>query len=480
MDKRKLGRSLRIHRGGRGTRRFFRVFLVFVAFFLLLFFRFERRGPTMELEDADDILQTKTVFSSKDLPAANIPVDIATIFVSIAAFRDKECVTTLESLFTRAKNPRRVYLGISEERFEMDSSCIASPEVLKNIGVTRSRKLHWKDVVPFAYDPTNKQKYPKHTPVLHAKRDEDVITCLLSEGSSDAMPGPGESVLNGCQVLTRIGHPDDARGPTYGRYLTSLFYNNQDYYMVIDSHSRFVPEWDVKMIERARLMPTWGVMSYYPNGYTPEDPDAEINKTDVMAMCKGVILDNDIPKLGARWIDVRDHPVLQGFVAAGYIFGDAQFVKDVPFDPYLPFLFDGEEILYTVRLWTSGWDSYCPATAFLFHNYMRTDAPRFWSVLTRDEVKVHREFERQTSIKRALYLMRRNVLNSTQPVVTEDEAHRLNPAIGREMEHFGLGMLRRISDYWRFVELSDEFVKEKDDENRWKGGEGLCEKATLG
>ncbi|ESL07001.1 hypothetical protein TRSC58_05317, partial [Trypanosoma rangeli SC58] len=469
MNRKRFERPWKFRRGGRESRRLMRACIFCVAFFILLVFGAGGYYATFERETLIVPRGTVPVFSSENLPAARIPVDIATIFVSIAAFRDKECITTLESLFTRAKYPRRVFLGISEERFETDVSCINSPKVLNSIDVNRSRTMRWKDLIPSAYDAASQQKHPKPTPVLHERRDEDIITCLLSADASDAPTSPGESMLNGCQVVTRHGHPDDARGPTYGRYITSLFYNNQDYYMVIDSHSRFVPDWDVKMIERARLMPTRGVLSHYPNGYTPEAPDAEINKSDVMCMCKGVILPDNIPKLGARWIAIRGHPVLQGFVAAGYIFGDAQFVRDVPFDPYLPFLFDGEEILYTVRLWTHGWDSYSPATALVYHNYMRVDAPRFFSVISRPGTKERRELERQTAIQRVLYFLKRRVLNTTQLVVTDDEAHRQNPAIVREEAHFGMGSLRSLADYWEFVELSDAFVKEKDDEGRWMG-----------
>ncbi|KEG12146.1 UDP-GlcNAc:polypeptide N-acetylglucosaminyltransferase [Trypanosoma grayi] len=410
-----------------------------------------------------------------ELPAAMVPVDEATIFVSIAAFRDNECVTTLESLLTRSKNQHRVFLGISEERHPTDKSCLEAPHVLNRFALTHTRTMRWKDVVPAAFVSRDSHATPVYTPLLHARRDDDVITCIQSsDAAADESRQPGLHPLSGCRIVSRLGNPDDARGPTYGRYLTSLLYNNQDYYMVVDSHSRFVPGWDVKMIERARLMPTRGVMSHYPNGYVPENPDGEADKKFVMSMCKGVILPNNIPKLGARWIPLQSSPKLQGFVAAGYIFGDAQFVKDVPFDPYLPYLFDGEEILYSARLWTNGWDSYSPGDAFLYHNYARKDAPRFWSVMQGGDVHGGRMLQQRTAIRRALYLLKRRELNTTRFIVSEEEAHSLKPEIGCDDQYFGAGKVRSLDDYWRFTQLSDEYVKEKDNEGRWMGGEGLC------
>ncbi len=42
------------------------------------------------------------------------------------------------------------------------------------------------------------------------------------------------------------------------------------------------------------------------------------------------------------------------YAAAGFMFFSGAALKNVPFDPLLPYLFDGEEILYSARLWTHG------------------------------------------------------------------------------------------------------------------------------
>ena len=54
-------------------------------------------------------------------------------------------------------------------------------------------------------------------------------------------------------------------------------------------------------------------------------------------------------------------------------------MKDVPFDPYLPYLFQGEEILLATRFWTNGWDVYNLPSPICYHNYDRDDKPRFWN-----------------------------------------------------------------------------------------------------
>lgn len=46
---------------------------------------------------------------------AECPVDQRTIFVSIASYRDFECRTTVETIFTRAKHPERVRVGVVDQ-----------------------------------------------------------------------------------------------------------------------------------------------------------------------------------------------------------------------------------------------------------------------------------------------------------------------------------------------------------------------------
>jgi UDP-GlcNAc:polypeptide alpha-N-acetylglucosaminyltransferase len=52
--------------------------------------------------------------------------------------------------------------------------------------------------------------------------------------------------------------------------------------------------------------------------------------------------------------DIRGVMVQTPFAAAGFLFYAGNILREVPFDPHLPYLFDGEEILYSARLWTHG------------------------------------------------------------------------------------------------------------------------------
>src|ERR1044071_4733108 len=107
-----------------------------------------------------------------------------TIFVSIASYRDSDCKRTLANVFDTAQNPSRVFVGVCEQN--------------------------------------------------------------TSDGE-EACRIPDEP-LNGGGVRRISLHAQDARGPTYARYLCASLWHGEDYFLQLDSHMRLVPGWDEKLI----------------------------------------------------------------------------------------------------------------------------------------------------------------------------------------------------------------------------------------
>lgn len=64
------------------------------------------------------------------------------------------------------------------------------------------------------------------------------------------------------------------------------------------------------------------------------------------------------------------------FVGAGFQLSSADVLIEVPFDPKLDMLFVGEEILYSARLWTKGWDMFAPDENLVWHHYNRWVSPK--------------------------------------------------------------------------------------------------------
>jgi hypothetical protein len=78
-------------------------------------------------------------------------------------------------------------------------------------------------------------------------------------------------------------------------------------------------------------------------------------------------------------------PRFAPFTAAGYFVAHSDFLREVPFDPFLPWIFMGEEIIMSSRLWTAGYDIFSPIQSVVGHIYVRRHKPKFWE-------SVHRAF----------------------------------------------------------------------------------------
>ena len=73
----------------------------------------------------------------------------------------------------------------------------------------------------------------------------------------------------------------------------------------------------------------------------------------------------------------RKNPAKTFFWVSGFSFSRATVISDVPYDPNLPFLFFGEETLMTLRLFTNGYDFFCPGEIFCYHLWERKHRPFF-------------------------------------------------------------------------------------------------------
>mgnify|MGYP001610806840 FL=1 len=295
-----------------------------------------------------------------------------TVFVSLASFRDVECASTLHHLYRQAAAPQRIFVGLTEQNELPQEQCVTAE--MRDLCASN----------PFDF-------------------------CFLDN------------------VRIRKTTPAEAKGPTFGRYVAALLYRGESYFFLLDSHNRFAYHWDVTLLsvysevaaaalkrqpppgevtgggaKRRRPIGTAAntsssstvvdssspsfvaraVLSHYPASY---DGGNSFSTPTVMTtvMCRGHFMtDGTLEGLFRMEGHVRRANVnrLQPFSAAGFLFADARLLREVPYDPYLDYLFDGEEILYTVRMWTHGWDIFAPRANVVFHMYGRDKAPRVWSV----------------------------------------------------------------------------------------------------
>ena len=145
------------------------------------------------------------------------------------------------------------------------------------------------------------------------------------------------------------------------------------------------------------------------------------------------------------------------FIGAGFVFAHASFVKEVPFDPYLPFIFMGEELNFGARAFTHGWDIFCPPRSVVAHAYLRKQKPKFWGALQRSiGAGTHNSLQ-----KFVLPRVKHMVGYPENEAVSSLAASSL---VGH-LETYGLGSARPVSAYRDYADL--DFAAKRHASVKW-------------
>jgi len=281
---------------------------------------------------------------------------LETIYVSISSYRDYRCPKTIRKLFTQATYPERIRVGIV---------------------------------------------------------DQTDLNGEVREGGEDEDSGEnGEKIVCGRPRRNCSEHPDDifckyshlidihvmdaemAVGPVFARHIGHRMYRGEYFAMQTDAHMEFVEGWDVDVIEQWKSAKNeMAVLSTYVSDVDDHYDDATgkcISKS-VPKMCN-TDFDTDFAEKYLNIImhgqqpegepEVIGEPTLHPFWAAGFSFARGHFVVQVPYDQYLPMIFQGEEIIIGLRGFTYGYDYYAPERSVLFHYYSsapgRSKVKKFW------------------------------------------------------------------------------------------------------
>lgn len=188
---------------------------------------------------------------------------------------------------------------------------------------------------------------------------------------------PQEVCLKGkacSNVRQEIINYKASKGVCWARnWIITHLLQNEEYLLQIDSHSRFIKDWDEVVINQHNtLNDINAVITQYPVGYTP--PNNLQEQCFSRLALKGFDT-NGLPEQQALPVTNTTFikPQLGAFFAGGCAFGKSDIFRKVPYDPYL--YFTGEEITMAVRLYTHGYNIYHPNIPFMWH-YYNTDNVR--------------------------------------------------------------------------------------------------------
>ncbi len=296
------------------------------------------------------------------------------IFVSIASYRDKQCLYTLKDLFINAKYPENINVGICQQNKNRGEDCMIVEKCIRD--------------------------------GLCIKNQIKIINLDYTE----------------------------AKGPAYARYLCSTLYNNEDYYLQIDSHMNFVEEWDDKLIKMYNKLDKNNkkdkVLSTYPLDYS----DRHLNK--VSYICESMYKKyKNIPEFNAHIQEKWDEPKLTYIASAGFLFMPRNIVLDVPFDNKLDYLFMGEEVLYSMRLFTHGYSIFAPNENIMYHDYGRKDEPKVWD----DNKNFNKNNE--------------GVINKVKYLFEMGDFKNIPLELQMDIDKYSAGKVKTVQEYLEFADL---------------------------
>lgn len=413
-----------------------------------------------------------------------VPEIRLSIFVSVASYRDTLCRYSLRSMFAQALNPGTIFVGIVEQH-----STQHGDELCVQRSALQLDAIHLLDATNYTAAPEMRligQLSTADSAKKNARKDEITGTFELVHAHAKVMHAP----------------PWFGKGPAHARYLAAAMYSDEAFFLMIDSHSVFSLHWDKLLIQSyldlaVKVAPTSAggpVLTHHPPAWFPAHHhpaaaaaggDDDLAAADDSA--ESFLVDNefskgeersinfhqlplvclakfDLPELGypILYSTVRNRtetPRRQPFVGAGLLFTKGEVVRDVPFDAHLDYLFHGEEILLSARLWTSGFDFFAPNHVILRHYYYRRESAKYnndtsLSIrLTREEVAL-REHTLDNSILRVQYFLQTTEYVPPWERKAGIKPKRHAPEFGTapeatvDAEIYGLGKERTLQEFW--------------------------------
>ena len=174
----------------------------------------------------------------------------------------------------------------------------------------------------------------------------------------------------------------ESQGVCWARNAVQKLYQGEKYTLQLDSHHRFVQDWDDILINMLTDLQKEGspkplITSYIPSFDPDNDPAARIQEPWKMNFDRfipeGAIF--FLPASFDSWED-KSKPLPGRFYSAHFAFTVGEFCKEVPHDPN--YYFHGEEISIAVRAYTNGYDIYHPHKVVCWHEYTRKGRSKQW------------------------------------------------------------------------------------------------------
>ena len=172
----------------------------------------------------------------------------------------------------------------------------------------------------------------------------------------------------------------DAKGACWARNQIQQQYNGEKYTLHLDSHHRFIKNWDEELINMHSNLVLEGykkplITSYLPSYFPDKDPK------DRVMECWQLDFNRFTPE-GYIWTQPstfnpsHEKPMHSRLFSAHFVFTYGEHARDVQHDPEM--YFHGEEPSLAARSFTHGYDLFHPHKIIAWHEYDRSGKKKQW------------------------------------------------------------------------------------------------------
>jgi glycosyltransferase involved in cell wall biosynthesis len=218
--------------------------------------------------------------------------------------------------------------------------------------------------------------------IKNAKKPEKLVFSIAWQHSSEDIWDNLDEFKDDKRFKIVDINYSESKGACWARNQLQQNYNGEEYTLQLDSHHRFVENWDEELISMYKQLVKKGykkpLLTGYVSSFDPDnDPAARIQQPWKMNF------DRFIPEGAVFFLPAtiddyqeRTEPIPARFYSAHFAFSTGKFVEEVPHDP--EYYFHGEEISIAVRAYTHGYDLFHPHKTIVWHEYTRKGRKKQW------------------------------------------------------------------------------------------------------
>jgi glycosyltransferase involved in cell wall biosynthesis len=218
--------------------------------------------------------------------------------------------------------------------------------------------------------------------IKNAKKPEKLVFSIAWQHSSEDVWDNLDEFKDDKRFKIVDINYSESKGACWARNQLQQNYNGEEYTLQLDSHHRFIENWDEELILMYKQLVKKGhkkpLLTGYVSSFDPDnDPGARTQQPWKMNF------DRFIPEGAVFFLPAtiddykeRTEPIPARFYSAHFAFSTGKFVQEVPHDP--EYYFHGEEISIAVRAYTHGYDLFHPHKVIVWHEYTRKGRKKQW------------------------------------------------------------------------------------------------------